>query len=523
MKSINIKKNKSPTLIKISHILTSLFTLAFLVVGTVLVILYAKGYRFNIHETVVERTGVISIDSTPARATLFVDGENKGRTPKSVGSVTEGTVEVRLELPGYHTWQKNIPVEIEKSSPYYAYLFRTDPEPTVVFESQMNIIEAEVVHAHDALLAVTLERDIESDETTLNVYRYPINRPFWNRNATASLIYSEKIVEQKDFKIMPSPDGAYLIVEQNESTDLTLSFTNELSPSGVREAYYISMQTSETEAERLILRGFTGDEYSYRWAPDSKHLIISSQKEIYSFNIEKEVIMLLEKDVTEIETPYFISRDGYFYTYEQTDETIVRRTLAGGPVEPLIELTEEIGTVANFVVPENSLGLYLETETEAYWHDAETESLDLVSSIDENYQFLSYSPDGYNFLYKAEDSINIYTFFKKPNDHLTQIGSRKIEIGDNCSNFKWANSSTHILFTCTEQFDYTCIIDIDGDNFYILHTNNNDFAVMSSDLKYLYVRSDEVVSEDLNTDEDEQPASPAEERKKIMIIELLLR
>ncbi len=54
--------------------------------------------------------GAIFVVSTPSPARLFVDGQAYGSTPAAVPGLTAGAHTVRVELPGYRTWEGQVAV-----------------------------------------------------------------------------------------------------------------------------------------------------------------------------------------------------------------------------------------------------------------------------------------------------------------------------------------------------------------------------------------------------------------------------
>lgn len=108
-------------------ILFYFFLLSFLT-STPLVLLYASGYKIDFKNpagfNLIEKTGMIMIETDPAQAEIFVNGkiqkpfltnllsdqENIIKTPAKIKGLLPEEYEVRLELPGYWSWNKKINV-----------------------------------------------------------------------------------------------------------------------------------------------------------------------------------------------------------------------------------------------------------------------------------------------------------------------------------------------------------------------------------------------------------------------------
>jgi len=63
----------------------------------------------------VSTTGVLSIDSTPQGAEVYINGSYQGRTPIKL-SINEGTYDVELRLPGYEPYQARVRVRAGQTS-----------------------------------------------------------------------------------------------------------------------------------------------------------------------------------------------------------------------------------------------------------------------------------------------------------------------------------------------------------------------------------------------------------------------
>ena len=69
-------------------------------------------------------TGVLTVDSRPPGATVFLDGRLVGTTPLSLPSVSAGSHAIRLELDGYRRWTSAIRVVASEQNRVTASLER---------------------------------------------------------------------------------------------------------------------------------------------------------------------------------------------------------------------------------------------------------------------------------------------------------------------------------------------------------------------------------------------------------------
>ena len=73
------------------------------------------GEDLNIPRILLQKAdGVITVSSTPSKATITVDGEYKGKTPLSINVPPDKTLTVRAIKPGYTPASKKIRLNRER-------------------------------------------------------------------------------------------------------------------------------------------------------------------------------------------------------------------------------------------------------------------------------------------------------------------------------------------------------------------------------------------------------------------------
>lgn len=107
------------------RLLVTLATLLVLIAGTIVAIRYAQGYRFS-RQTVVKATGLLSANSFPTGASVYVNGELKSATDTTI-NLTPGEYEIEIRKEGYFSWKKKLQLESELVTQTNALLFPTAP------------------------------------------------------------------------------------------------------------------------------------------------------------------------------------------------------------------------------------------------------------------------------------------------------------------------------------------------------------------------------------------------------------
>ncbi|OGH48239.1 MAG: hypothetical protein A3A51_04440 [Candidatus Levybacteria bacterium RIFCSPLOWO2_01_FULL_39_10] len=85
-----------------------------LVVATIFVILYGKGYRFGFQESGIELkgTGLLVAKSVPEGAQVFVDGKLKTATDTTI-NMPPGEYDLKIVKEGYFPWEKKVVIHAE--------------------------------------------------------------------------------------------------------------------------------------------------------------------------------------------------------------------------------------------------------------------------------------------------------------------------------------------------------------------------------------------------------------------------
>lgn len=95
---------------------------------SILLLLQAYGYTYNLRTGSISQNGLMFIDSHPVPATLYLNGKLKGVTDQRL-VLQEGKYAISLQQTGYHNWEKTIDLKggvIERF--LYPFLFPAEIE-----------------------------------------------------------------------------------------------------------------------------------------------------------------------------------------------------------------------------------------------------------------------------------------------------------------------------------------------------------------------------------------------------------
>ncbi len=102
-----------------------LITVAFLII-LIIVIVYARGYRLDTINNSITSTGILSINSYPKAAKIYLNGVLKGITDQNI-SLPPGKYVIELKKDGYTSWKKTINLKGEIVESANGLLFPINP------------------------------------------------------------------------------------------------------------------------------------------------------------------------------------------------------------------------------------------------------------------------------------------------------------------------------------------------------------------------------------------------------------
>src|ERR1700691_320290 len=110
------------------QIFISLSILLLIIITTILVIMYGKGYRvFVQHGTpTISNTGILNLSSDPTGAQVFIDGHLTTATNNSL-NLTPDKYSVTIVKDGYLPWKKDFEIQREVVSNANATLYPQAP------------------------------------------------------------------------------------------------------------------------------------------------------------------------------------------------------------------------------------------------------------------------------------------------------------------------------------------------------------------------------------------------------------
>lgn len=115
------------------QILVPALIMFFLIIATIIVVIFGKGYTFNLNGggPILSGTGLLVATSSPDGAQVLVNGHLTTATDNTI-NLPPGDYDIKIFKDGYLPWEKKIVVQKEVVSKADALLFPTAPQLTSV-------------------------------------------------------------------------------------------------------------------------------------------------------------------------------------------------------------------------------------------------------------------------------------------------------------------------------------------------------------------------------------------------------
>jgi len=479
---------------RIIPVLLSILTSIIILLGAVIIYLYSSGYRIDILDREIKITGVITVQSDPIAADLYVNSEKIGRTPRS-HVLKVGEYDISIKREDYKDWNKKVKVLEGKSTPIFPYLIYDEIVSKEKWKSEGLVEKLWVSDTRNDVLF--LQKD---SNTSYSLWEYTINPVLWDFSTNPSKILT---LDTNKISLIISPNGQQAL----------LTMTDTKTPT----YYLLNTQQANTlqGSSQLPLGSYS--KHTMSWSKDSKYIILESDNSLLSYDLARKTFTTLIGKEANTAYTWDTDTQGLFYLVTEISNkeldnvytySLTQRSLAGNNNKTVIEKiyfqkteeyikqyreskemlqefsnspesTQAAGKITDLDVNVNGKGMYISTTFASYWYFMDSSKFMTISPYPT--QLISYSPDIYKLGVKDTTGYKIFTFYKEDQDHTVDIGSKSL---DNINeNFFWLSNSTYIYL---KEDNTIYIADIDGDN-------KQDLLNSDSVLEYVANNSREIL------------------------------
>lgn len=248
-----------------------------------LVIAYGRGYRWSFKNKSLNPTGILSVNSSPNAAKVYLNGQLKGITDINL-TLTPGDYKIEIKKDGYTNWTKTIKLKGELVYTIDAQLFPQNPSLSPL--TNLGIVKTVSVDQTEKIIIFSDNNDpvkdgiylFEASKRPLSLFpplkllalkkNIPLtNIDFKNTQIYFSADYKEAII---DFNPDTQENKAFLFALEGDNTNL-FEVTNS------KDTLIVAYEEEKTKEINKVLESF----------PDEISKIATSSFKMINFSPDK--------------------------------------------------------------------------------------------------------------------------------------------------------------------------------------------------------------------------------------------
>ena len=192
--------------------LISILASIFVYTGAVAIYFYANGWRLDPQGEIFIKTGVLTVQSDPSLANVYVEGKQEGRTPKSI-SLPVGTYNISVYRSGYVQWEKSIEIKEERSTPVQPWLIKEEILKSNIFSlSEKTYVNSWINDSQNYIYFLTKSPLTTSLLYRYELYRFDINTTFWDLSSNPKVVLTLDLAQENTVDIFNSSILAKLLL-----------------------------------------------------------------------------------------------------------------------------------------------------------------------------------------------------------------------------------------------------------------------------------------------------------------------
>lgn len=191
------------------RIITISFFAAFLILAPI-ILLYTTGFRYNWQKKKINGVGVLALKTYPSTARIYLNNQlQKSTSPLYLNDLNPNIYTVRVELPGYFPWTKNLEVRSRASTLAYDITLFKQTKPKLLVDGTINAYALDRTGEHIAVVrdAQTIEIFSASGEKRDTLYASPkknLQRVTMTWSASNSYLLIENLISPSASLIIPT-------------------------------------------------------------------------------------------------------------------------------------------------------------------------------------------------------------------------------------------------------------------------------------------------------------------------------
>ena len=435
------------------------------------IIAYARGYRFDVKRKALTSTGIISVNSNPEPATVYVNGELKGVTDLDL-TLPHNHYTVEVKKDGYTEWKRDLALKGEIVMSIDAMLFSKNPSLSPL--TSLGISRAITIGQTERLLLFSENNTVGKDGiylfdgTKRAISIFPPLKPVILKakktEGTEEVVQIlPENIELSSADVVFSPDNEEGIFTFNlkSETEMNEPLTET---DGKAESTEEDEQNESTEKVSYLL-SLTGDNSQLTDVTGSKDVIINA----WNKEKNKQVLKILETFPKEIRK---VATDSVQIVSLSPDETKILYVAKKEVTLPLVIKPPLIGanqTPEERALKENGIYVYDKKEDKNFRVPV---SFTLETENDKN---VTVTPTPTPTLTQLEIDQDPEATLEASIDVLDEEVKTKV-----LSQLQWFPTSRHLI---TRQDDQIAVMEYDGKNKVVVYSGpfqNKFFASTAS-------------------------------------------
>lgn len=264
-----------------------------------LIVFYVRGMNFDFKKGQFVQTGILALKAEPKDAKVFLDGKLVSETAKDIKFLVEKQYDIKLEKPGYESWQKRLEVTAGKVT------WASPPSGKIILFLKQTAPENLASNVSDFILDETNGRIIFLSNNSLMLA--PLTNPKNSETLT---------LPKAADNLIPSPDFQKLVAETATGTK--------------KSALLIDLKSKEAADISALFTGTTN------WLFDNDNKLYAiNQNKLYVIDPKNISKTLLASD---IKAAIFLDHD--LYLLKQKSQTLSFQITSNPAKEPQDILTE---------------------------------------------------------------------------------------------------------------------------------------------------------------------------------------
>lgn len=436
---------------------------------TPIIVMRAKGYRFDLSRGVFVHSGIITLKTNPQDFNVYVDEKledskklNRINSSYNISGLIPKNYNLTISAEGFQSWTKKAEVHSGLSSEFWnVLLVRNDYERTPYNTGGINKF---FLSPKNKSLAYVYSNDNETTIKVVNIDTKAIENTF----TFSSWQFTD---DSRKENVEWSPEGDLL----------SIPLKKKAAGQGENKIEYDYFIADPSTDEAISLNEFSGKSNikNVRWDPEEKYyLFFLSENSLYRANIQDKTSAIL---IAENISSYDLSKTNVYYA-QIPNELIFKTSLDGKAERTQITQnypTEQISPTEKLIVYDELRIAFLNKNKELFvFNRGEFDTY--FKKLGGDIEGLQFSDDGKKLLFWTNNEITAY-FLRQWNVQPTRNENEVQNItrySESIKNIQWFSDYEHIIFSVGP---YIKIIELDSRD----HLNCMDIAKADTDSPFI--------------------------------------